>query len=728
MASLSGRQNRYINRELSWLDFNFRVLYTAKRKDIPLLERLKFIAIAVSNLDEFYMVRIATRLREIQQLEKESGLLKSRVKSNEIMLQINKKLTGFIDSTISLFQKEILPALANEGVHFCKVESLNKQAQSSLSAYYEQELQPILTPIAIDPAHSLPRLRNLSINLALRIVPSSTFYKTRTKKSNHSSKQPAQELFALVQVPSLVSPFHLIQSGSQYSFIPLEDIISAHAFKLFPGHEILESEPFRITRASDLDLIDNESENLMTSMQDILRRRERGETVRIEIRSTMSQNLKDLLLEKVEISSEHIHEYPSLIINKELIGVTKLDRPELKFEPHSPTTISGLRLEHSLFRRIKEKDILLHHPYESFSHVVDFMEQASEDPDVVAIKQTFYRTSGDSPLVSSLRRAAANGKQVTALVELKARFDEANNIQWARELEQAGVHVVYGLVGLKTHAKLALVIRREGSQLNRYLHLGTGNYNPSTARSYTDLSLLTANEELTRDAMLLFNVLTGYADLPQMQHLLVAPFNLRAQLEEKIRRESRHAENGKQGHIILKINSLADYEIIDQLYEASQSGVQIDLIVRGICSLKPKLESLSKNIRVRSTIDRFLEHARVFWFANNDDHELYLSSADWMPRNLNRRIEIAWPILNPSLRLRILEQILQAEWADNVSSWELNETGKYERVRPSGKNENSRVQEQLIHRADQQNTHFTTAIKQELIAGHLSRLPGLSHS
>jgi polyphosphate kinase len=716
VAKRTNSPHLYLDRELSWLDFNHRVLSTAFRKDVPLLERLKFVSIAASNLDEFYMVRVAAKLRAIEHEKQSPQLSRRQIPAVLLMQQIIEKTNKQIQLSIEILHGHLIPKLAAQGIHYRKAEELSKAHNSELTDYYAKEVHPILTPIAVDPAHPLPRLRNLSLNLALRIIPSSKLSKKR--KASAPTEEQGRDLFALVQVPSMLSPYFVIPTeSSEHLFVSLDDIISTNASELFPGHEIVESHPFRITRASDLDLIENETENLIVSMQDILRRRERGEAVRLETTSSMSSDLRSLLVDKLDVDPDHIHEYPSLIISNGLAALSTIDRPDLKFSPHTPVINPSLRYDQNVFKRILERDILLHHPYESFSHIVDFMNQAADDPNVVAIKQTFYRTSGDSPLVRALSRAAANGKQVTALVELKARFDEANNIQWAQELERDGVHVVYGLLGLKTHAKLALVIRREGDKLNRYLHLGTGNYNPATARQYTDLSLFTANAEITKDAMLLFNVLTGYADLPEMNSLLVAPFNLRERIEEKILRECHHVSQGKAGHIIIKINSLADYDIADALYEASQAGVRIDLLVRGICCLKPQIEGVSDNIHVRSTIDRFLEHARIFWFRNDGDEEAYLSSADWMPRNLNRRIEIAWPALDPELKHRIRYEVLAAELDDNSSGWLLDDQGEYTLTRAKKGHARTQVQAQLIDNAERQSAGFGSQAKRELITG-----------
>jgi len=696
---------------------------TAAEKHVPLLERLKFVAIAASNLDEFYMVRVASHLRMLERDQKKLNLYELSDGSSELIVAIREITTELVSLMSDIFDNQIRPALADEKITFKKPSELSKKQLSKINHFYLSEVHPILTPIAIDLAHPLPRMRNLSLNLALHILPKSKILKKR-KKDKKARSIKVRELFALVQVPSILPPyFTFYSSSSGHIFVALEEIISLNAFRLFPGHEILESGAFRITRASDLDLADNEGENILTSMQDILRQRERGQTIRLETSDSMSNNLRDRLLDKISIQSVHTHQYPDFIIKKDLMRLTTIERPDLKHAIHKPVRLPELHFEQKIFRRIREKDILLFHPYESFSHIVDFMEQAADDPDVVAIKQTFYRTSGDSPLVRALSRAAANGKQVTALVELKARFDEANNIQWAQQLEEEGVHVVYGLLGLKTHAKLALVIRREGSRLRRYLHLGTGNYNSSTARLYTDLSILTSNESITKDAMLLFNVLTGYADLPPMEHLLVAPFNLREKIEEKIFRECEHAKAGKKAHIIVKLNSIADHEIIKKLYDASKAGVKIELLVRGICCLRPGIRNQSENIKVRSTIDRFLEHARVYWFKNDGTEELYLSSADWMPRNLNRRIEIAWPILDETIKQKIRDDILRAELKDNSSGWLLSKNGSYEQIVPRAGEPPRRLQHDLIEATDHLHETSGRYFKKELAAGHLSRLP-----
>jgi polyphosphate kinase len=519
------------------------------------------------------------------------------------------------------------------------------------------------------------------LNLALRIEA-----EKHDGKMPVGFEHPEGELLAIVQVPSVLPRFlQLTKDTSEYSFMPLESVIAMHAAELFPGHRILEARPFRVTRASDLDIAEDDVEDLLATIQDELRRRDRGEPVRLELSSESSDELAEALREMLGVRQTHVDRHPGFVALSALHTIYKrVDIPRLRDPEHSPMPSPQLRYAPTLWRTISERDILIHHPYETFRHVVEFLEKAATDPDVVAIKQTLYRTSGDSPIVRALARAAEAGKQVTALVELKARFDEANNIVWARALEESGAHVVYGLIGLKTHAKMLLVLRREGAELKRYLHLGTGNYNPTTARLYTDLSLFTARDDITYDALLLFNLLTGYAELPQLQRLVVAPFTLRQHILQMIEREIEHAKAGRPSGIKAKMNALSDPEIIRALYRASQHKVPIDLLIRGICCLRPKLVGVSETIRVKAIVDRFLEHARILWWANGGNDEVYLSSADWMPRNLNRRIEVNFPVLDPALKKRIVDEILPIELSDNAFSWELESDGTY---RPAERDE-----------------------------------------
>jgi polyphosphate kinase len=664
----------YTNRELSWLEFNRRVLEVAKKSEVPLLERLKFVAIAASNLDEFYMVRVGSLERHVRKGTTSSDPAGDDWRPADLLRELGTRARQLNQDIAAVFTKEVMPELAKNGVSFLEPNQLSEEQSQSAHEYYRLEVHPCLTPIAIDPAHPFPLLRNNSLNLALRIEA-----EKKDEKRSAGFEHPEGELLAIVQVPSVLPRFLQLGLGStEYCFMPLEWVIGMHAAELFPGHRILEARAFRVTRASDLDIAEDDVEDLLATIQDELRRRDRGEPVRLEISSETSDDLVESLREMLGVRQTHVDRHPGFVALSALHTIYKrVDIPRLRDAEHASVPSPQLRYAPTLFRTISERDILLHHPYETFRHVVEFLEKAAADPDVVAIKQTLYRTSGDSPIVRALARAAESGKQVTALVELKARFDEANNIAWARALEESGAHVVYGLIGLKTHAKMLLVLRREGQELKRYLHLGTGNYNPTTARLYTDLSLFTAREDMTYDALLLFNLLTGYAELPQLTRMVVAPFTMRQHVIQMIDREIEHAKAGRPSGIKAKLNALSDPEIIRALYRASQAKVPIDLMVRGICCLRPQIPGVSETIRVKAIVDRFLEHARIMWWANGGNDEVYLSSADWMPRNLNRRIEASFPVLEPALKKRIVEEILPTELSDNASSWELQTDGTY---------------------------------------------------
>jgi len=667
---------RYSNRELSWLAFDERVLELARREDVPALERLKFISIAASNLDEFYMVRMGGLERRVAQGRTElPGPHTVDWDAGELLRQAGESARGLGQAIGRTLLDLVGPELQRNGVE------VDWEDISELGEYYEREVHPCLTPIAIDLAHPFPLLRSGSLNLAFRL-------------KGRRLEGEAEDLLAVVQVPSVLPRF--VDAGAG-RFVAMERLIAGHAHSLFPGHRILESAAFRLTRASDLDLAEEEADDLLSTIEDELRRRDRGEPVRLELGLDTSLQLTDQLRNMVGVMDRQIVKSPGPVRLADVMEIVKsVDQPALKDPPFQPVALDRLRYAPTLFRSIEEGDVLLHHPYDAFRHVVDFLEQAASDPDVVAIKQTLYRTSGKSPIIRALKRAAESGQEVTALVELKARFDEANNIAWARDLEQSGVHVVYGLIGLKTHCKMLLVTRRRGGELQRFLHLGTGNYNPTTAKLYTDLSLLTSRPELTRDAMLLFNVLTGYAELPELRHLVVAPFGLRAHLLERIEVEIEHAMAGRPAGLTAQMNALVDPEIIDALYWASQNGVQVDLWVRGICCLRPGIEGVSENIRVRSILDRFLEHARIFWWRNGGEDLVYSGSADLMPRNLDRRIEVVFPILDPDAKARVMEEVLAVGFQDETFAWHMNPDGSYT---PLGATSGLRAQQEFMDRA-----------------------------
>lgn len=702
----------YLNRELSWLEFNRRVLELARRTDVPVLERLKFVAIASSNLDEFFMVRVGGLERHARSHDDAFEMGPDGLELEDLLRETWTRATGLIADLSNILYDEVLPALSSKGIAIVGPAEIEGDLEKQARRYYEREVHPCLTPIAIDTAHPFPNLRNGSLNLALRVK------NRRPPPKRARFEQPSGELLALVQVPSVLprfAPFPVAKT--RYRYLALEGIICKFVGDLFPGHDILEASPFRVMRASDLDIAEDEAENLLSTIQDELRRRDRGEPVRLDISDEASDELTAQLAELIGVAPRQVVRVRGIIAKAELMKTYgSIKAPDLRDDAFAPAQRQRLHYAPTIFRSIAEKDILLQHPYHSFRHVVDFIDQAASDKQVVAIKQTLYRTSGDSPIVRALMRAAEKGKQVTALVELKARFDEAANIAWAKELEESGVHVVYGLIGLKTHCKLLLVTRREGDKLKRYLHLSTGNYNPSTARLYTDLGLFTAQEDITRDAMLLFNVLTGYAELPPMAHLIVAPFTLRRQTLDGIQREIDHAAAGRPAGIVAKMNSLVDGEVIEKLYEASRAGVSIDLVIRGICCLRPGVPGVSENIRVRSILDRFLEHSRIVWWKNGGDDEVFLSSADWMPRNLNRRIEVAFPILDPGIRRKITHELLPIELADNTNAWTLGADGDYHPVKRKDDEEPLRSQAAFIAMVKKRTASGRTALRPEVPA------------
>ena len=653
---------RYLNRELSWLDFNQRVLELAKDSNVPLLERAKFLAIFADNLDEFFEVRVAGVQDQLL-----AGLASSGIDGTTPTQQlrlIRQRVEELNESLVRVFTEIVRPKLAEEGICLLDIDDLDDDERKHLTDEFEQRIFPVLTPLAVDPGHPFPYISNLSLNLAVVVV------EPRTKDRR----------FARVKVPPLLPRFVALPGGER--FVLLEQVIAAHLYELFPGMEIVSAFPFRVTRDADLAFEEGEADDLLAAVEMELRRRRFGEAVRLEVQRGCTDEVQSLLTRELNLDSEDVYVVDGPLDLTGLLAIHGLDRPDLKYDPWTPATQPGLATPTDepadLFALIRERDVMVHHPYDSFSTSVEaFIQQAAADPDVLAIKQTLYRTSGDSPIVKALIRAAESGKQVATLVELKARFDEQNNIAWARALEEVGVHVVYGLLGLKTHSKTALVVRQEADGLRRYCHVGTGNYNPKTARLYEDVGLLTADPGVGADLSDLFNMLTGYSRHTDYQRLLLAPTMLRDRIIHNIAAEAEAAD----GRIVMKMNSLADAEVIDALYEASAAGVQIDLIVRGICCLRPGVEGLSENIRVRSIVGRYLEHSRIFWFANAaDDASLLIGSADMMPRNLDRRIEVVLPILDPILKGR-LRDALNLALADDTNTWELDGNGEWHRVK-----------------------------------------------
>ena len=642
----------FYNRELSWLKFNLRVLKEAMFKNAPLLERLKFIAISASNLDEFFMVRVAGLWNSL-----DNGV----DKVDAAGLSVKEQLEAIAESAHEQIrtQTKYLMALIGEmdavGLHFRRVENLTDLGKDWLEEYYREIIYPVLTPMAVDASRPFPFLANKTQNLAVELI-----------------KSDGEHSMGLIQVPSVLDRILEIPPEERRTFVFLEDIIASHCQDLFKGCQILDVVPFRVTRDSDLDLEEEDSVDLLKEVEESLRKRKRGAAVRLEIFKTNNNRIKKFLEENLDVSDLEIYEINGPLDPTCFFKFTGLKGmwPWLHepFVPHS-----------DLFAAIRQNDILLHHPYESFDPVVKLVSDAADDPKVLAIKQTLYRVSGNSPIVAALARAAENGKQVTVLVELKARFDEENNILWARRLEKAGCHVIYGLVGLKTHAKIILIVRKEDNGIKRYVHLGTGNYNDSTAKLYTDLGLMTANDEFGIDASAFFNLLSGYGEPPVWNKLVMAPLGLREKIYSLINNEINMVNMGKEGHIIAKMNSLIDSPVIQKLYEASAAGVHIDLIVRGICGLRTGIEGISDNITVRSIVGRQLEHSRIFWFANGGEEQLYLSSADWMPRNLNDRVELFFPVETEE-HIRRIKALLDLYLRDNVGAHMMQSNGTYRRV------------------------------------------------
>ncbi|TMG18247.1 MAG: polyphosphate kinase 1 [Chloroflexi bacterium] len=678
---LSPVSSRYINRELSRLDFDERVLAMAEDPKLALLERVRFLAIFSQNLDDFFQVRVAG-LKE-QVLAAVAVSSPDGMSPLEQLKAIRSRVEGLINRQVAIYNREIVPALAQSGIALMRGEEVSKKELAQLHTVFREQIFPVLTPLAVDPGHPFPYISHLSLNLAVMV----------------RDPQRRQQRFARVKVPPVLPRFIPLIEGERY--VPLEDVIALHLPLLFPGMEIVTHHPFRVTRDGDLDDVDSDAEDLLAAIQTELRRRRRhARVVRLEVDPGMSDEVLDLLTRELELQPADVYQIDGLLDMGSLSVLAQIDRPDLKEEVWTPTTqprLRGIAAEvPDLFAVLRAGDVLAHHPYDSFATSVEaFIDHASGDPDVLAIKQTLYRTSGPaSPIVRALIRAAERGKQVVALVEIKARGDEQANIGWARALEEANVHVVYGLLGLKTHAKVTLVVRREGGHIQHYLHVGTGNYNPNTARGYEDISLLSADSDLGADVTELFNLLTGYSRQSRYRKLLVAPTNLRAGITQLIEREGVVG-----GRIIIKVNNLIDQEIIDALYAASQSGAQIDLLVRSMCSLRPGVPGLSERIRVRSIVGQFLEHSRVFSFGNGGRPAYYLGSSDLMPRNLDRRVEAVVPVTDARLRQR-LQQILDVSLADDVLAWELGPDGSWHRVPTTrGLNSHNRFKELAIESA-----------------------------
>lgn len=658
----------YYNRELSWMDFNARVLEEATKKENPLMERLRFLAITGSNLDEFFMVRVAGVKAQVSANHKPKESFD--LSPAELLQELEEKTHKFMEKQYSCLHRSIVPALRQQGIRFLTCEEMNPEQLSYLSEYFNRVLFPVLTPLAVDGSRPFPLLANKSLNIAV-------YLKSREHKED-------EKFFAIVQVPSILPRFLELPSQDGRVFTLLEDVITYKLADLFELHEIKASCPFRITRDSDLE-IDEEAEDFMSEVKKSIKRRKRGRPVRLELLQKCDKNIRSFLIDMLKIKKNEIYQLPGpldLTFFSKFAGVDGFEN--LCFQPIRPVAPADFWGYDDIFEAIREKDRMVHHPYESFDCVVQFIERAAQDENVLAIKQTLYRVSGNSPIVAALIKAAENGKQVTVLVELKARFDEENNINWATKLEKAGCHVIYGLHGLKTHCKIALVVRQEDDGIRRYLHLGTGNYNDSTAKIYTDLGMFTCNDQYGADASSLFNVITGYSRPPEYSHFVVAPHGMRNFFVRMIKAETVNARQGLPCGITAKVNSLVDPEIIGLLYEASQAGVPVKLVVRGICCLIPGLEGISENISVISIVGQLLEHSRIFRFENAGMPKIYLGSADWMPRNLDRRIELVFPVEDPDLKERafgILETLLN----DNTNARSMSSDTSYHHVNRRGR-------------------------------------------
>lgn len=650
----------FINRELSWLEFNQRVLDQALDETNPLLERLKFLCIVSSNLDEFFEVRVAGLKQQKQTLTHETG--PDGVSASEALVRISKRVRKLVDDQYACWRDKLRPQLEAQKITFHPYENLEDEERAHYDAFFDKQVYPVLTPLAIDPVHPFPQLLNKSLNVIVEL-----------------EGEDLETDIAVVQVPRIlprVVPYPKPQPGGE-DYVFLGGIIQAHVGRLFKGVTVKGAHLFRVTRNSNLYFDEEEVQNLLHAIEAELRRVNRGAAVRLEVQHDCPKHVVERLTGLFNLTEEDVFRLDGPLNLTRLMPLAlQIDRPDLRYKRYAPNTVVSLEQETDLFFHIRKGDILLHHPYDNFQTVVDFLALAAEDPHVLAIKQTLYRTSSDSPIVQSLIEAARNGKQVTVVIELKARFDEAANIKWARAMREAGVDVVYGVTGLKTHAKAALVVRSEGDGIRRYAHLGTGNYHPSTARIYTDLGFLTCREEVTTDLAELFNLLTGVSKFTAMNELLVAPFNLHAKLVELIDTETRNAIDGKPASIYAKSNALIEEGVIEALYRASAAGVKVRLLVRGMCALRPGVKGVSENIEVRSIVGRFLEHSRIYRFENGGESKIYLGSADWMQRNLFRRVETVFPVVTPGMREHV-EEILQWFWKDNVKSRTMKPDGTY---------------------------------------------------
>ncbi len=659
----------FFNRELSWLAFNERVLEEAATASLPIHERLKFLGISVSNLDEFFMVRVAGLKQQIH-----GGVIEQSADgmlAAEQLAAISERVHAMVEVQYQLFNAELTPVLESVGMRLMSRDGLSADQKAAAKVFFQASVFPALTPLAVDPAHPFPHLRNKSINVAMVV----------RRADRRRKKDLTESALAVVQVPIVLPRLVPLPAKAGQEFMLLEELIAAHAGELFPGFLVEHAAAFRVTRNWDLNIDEEESEDLLSLIQQELRRRDRGNAVRLELEKSASEMVEARLVAALRLGPLDVYRTQGPLQLSDLTALSDLDtRPENHVEPFVPSVPALLKDAESMFPIIDKKDVLLHHPFESFEPVVRFLDEAADDPNVLAIKQTLYRTSGDSPIGRALMRASENGKQVAVLVELKARLDEANNIAWARRMEETGVHVVYGMVGLKTHSKVTLVVRRTQGGIRRYVHIGTGNYNPSTARHYTDLSLFTARPEIADDVTALFNQLTGYSTEPSWKRLAVAPSTLQKTILDLIERETQRAKKGEPAAVRAKMNALVDPTVIRALYGASQAGVDVFLNVRGICCLRPGVPQISERIAVVSIVDRFLEHARVFAFGAGNAADVFISSADWMPRNFHRRIEVMCPVEDAALKQRLLDDIFGLAQKDNVKARSLNADGSFSRT------------------------------------------------
>jgi polyphosphate kinase len=700
-----GEPKNFINRELSWLEFNRRVLEEAQDQRQPLIERVKFLTIVSSNLDEFFEIRVAGIKQQIESETSDVG--PDGLSPSEVFDRIQKTVRQLVAAQYTLWNSDFLPELAKNGIYVREIAELPTKRAAWAHRYFLQEVVPMLTPLAVDASHPFPHLLNRSHNLLVRA-------KTR---------RGSEPLHAIVQVPRVVPRLILMPRGKgadePWEYIYLASLIKQHIGELFPGLILDGVHAFRVTRNSDLYIDDEEAENLLRTIEHELRRSSRGNAVRLEVEADCPKDFLSLLLEFFNLSEADAYKLNGPLSMTHLQPLVANDAfGKLKDRPFQPSRDPALPPHVDFFEVLRRQDVLLHHPYDSFDQIVELIEKAANDPQVLAIKMTLYRTSGDSPIVGALIEAANAGKQVTAIVELRARFDEAMNIQWARRLEEAGAHVIYGVVGLKTHCKMLLIVRRDADRLRHYVHLGTGNYHSRTARIYTDFSLLTSESQLTEEVATVFNTLTGLAGYPGLKKLMVAPFDMHSRLIQCIERERDNARAGKPARVVAKLNALVDQEMIEKLYEASCSNVTIDLIVRGICCLRPKIPDLSENIRVISIVGRFLEHSRMYYFENAGDPVVYLSSADWMPRNFYRRIEVAFPVETPALRDQVTNDVIPTFLHDRVKSRELQPDGTYRRLQPEGP-EPSRQAQWQFREVSRERAKKLTGSKKKLRADKL---------